>query len=98
MIQHAPIYEALNIENFRGSLKEAYRGKTMLPAIVLDNQSESDSVSDFNSEEEVKTFNQNGQMVIKQNNQVIMETNDEIKLRGRRPYTCKQDKATALNF
>ena len=27
-----------------------------------------------------------------------IETNDEIKLRGRRPYTNKYDKATSLNF
>ena len=41
----------------------------------------------------------NGQTIVKRTKtQLIVDTNDEIKLRGKRPITNKHDKATVLNF
>ena len=41
----------------------------------------------------------NGQTIVKRTKtQLFIDTNDEIKLRAKRPYTNKHDKATSLNF
>ena len=47
MIQHEPIYEALNNENYRGSLKEAYKSKSMSPSLIIDRESESESSDSY---------------------------------------------------
>ena len=50
IIAHEPIYEALNTENYRGSLKEAYLDKSMAPSLFIDRN---DSDSDSFTEEEI---------------------------------------------
>lgn len=46
MIQHEPLYEALNAKEFRGSLKEAYCGLSMAKPVIVDEINADDSDSD----------------------------------------------------
>ena len=95
IVKHVPIYEALNTENYRYSLKEAYKSKSMSPSMVFDRSDASDSDS---SEEQIQIEETNGKRITKTKSQILVETTDEVKLRGRRPVTSKYDKATSLNF
>lgn len=72
----------------------------MAKPVIVDEIDASDSDSDGLIDNQVRQLNgdrSNGQLIIK-NKQVILETNDEIKVRARRPMTNKHDMATTLNF
>ena len=62
IIKHVPIYEALNTENYRYSLKEAYKSKSMSPSMIFDRSDVSDSDS---SEEQIQIEESNGKKITK---------------------------------
>lgn len=91
---------ALNDSNFRGSLKEAYGGKSMqLPLVARmhgrngasdDTREDSDSDSGIDAEEmkEIEKFMHQGYRISHKDEKsslCTLELPDEIKCRGKRP-------------
>ena len=107
-----PLPDALNTPNFRGSLKEAYGGKSMsLPIesrMRYTKQQESDS-DDYHEDvgldrkgyQTIEKHLLNGYKITRKDekaNLVTLERADEIKCRGRRPQYDKFRQTTNLQW